>query len=95
MRIKGTMLGLFTLETIFKVMEVTAVVLHRGALAHYTVTLEGKDKFVARLLIYNGDPASTPPEQVQVERQGRHCIGNIEDEALLDELYYAAREKLR
>lgn len=75
-------------------MNVTAVVLHEGALAHYTVTAKENNRFVARLLTYKGDPASTPPVEVYLEKEGRHCTGNVEDVALLDELYYAAREKL-
>jgi hypothetical protein len=74
--------------------EVTAVVLHKGALAHYTVSEKGKDKFVAHLLSYRGDPSCTPPSEVRLEKQGRHCVGNVEDVALLDELYYAVKERL-
>jgi hypothetical protein len=76
-------------------MEVAAVVLHRGALAHYTVAERGKDRFVAHLLYYRGDPASTPPKEVMLEKQGRHCTGSVEDVGLLDELYYAAKENLQ
>ncbi len=76
-------------------MEVTAVVLHKGALAHYTVAEEGRDRFVAQLLAYNGNPNSSPPKQVSLEKHGRHCTGNVEDVELLDELYYAAKEKMK
>ena len=76
-------------------MSITAVVLHKGALAHYSVVESGADRFVAHLLAYSGDPASTPPEQVSLEKQGRHCTGSVEDVALLDDLYYAARDKLQ
>ena len=75
-------------------MEVAAVVLYRGALAHYTVAKRGKDRFVAKLLAYRGDPASCPPGEVSLEKQGRHCTGTVEDVALLDELYFAAKEKM-
>jgi hypothetical protein len=83
------------LKQIFDIMEVTAVVLHQGALAHYTVAQRGKDRFVAKLKAYRGDPASTPPEKVSLEKRGRHCTGTVADVNLLDELYYAAREKLQ
>jgi hypothetical protein len=82
------------LKQIVEVMEVTAVVLHRGALAHYTVSERGRDRFDAHLLMYGGDPASSPPQQVSLEKQGRHCIGNVEDIELLDDIYYAVKEKL-
>lgn len=82
------------LKQIVIIMNVTAVVLHEGALAHYTVTEWGKERFVARLYAYRGDPASTPPNEVYLVKEGRHCTGSIADVALLDELYYAAKEKL-
>jgi hypothetical protein len=77
------------------VMDVTAVVLHHRALAHYTVTEREGNQFVAYLLAYKGDPASSPPREVSLEKSGRHCTGSIEDVALMDELYYAAKEKLQ
>jgi hypothetical protein len=82
------------MKQIIVVMEFTAVVLHRGARAYYAVSERGRDRFVASLVAYKGDPASSPPTQVSLEKQGRHCTGNVEDIALLDELYYAAKEKL-
>lgn len=88
------MLGLQALKQIFEVMQMTAVVLYRGALAHYTVTQRGENRFVANLYAYKGDPANSPPRQLSLEKRGRHCTGSVENEELLDELYYAAREKL-
>jgi hypothetical protein len=75
-------------------MEVTAVVLHRGALARYMVAESGKDGFVAHLLAYSGDPASSPPQQVSLQKEGRHCMGNVDDVGLMDEIYFAVKEKL-
>lgn len=76
-------------------MDVTAVIFHKGALARYTVEEKGKDKFVAHLLAYGGDPASSPPAQLSLQKQGRHCSGTIDDEVLLDDIYYAAIEQLQ
>jgi hypothetical protein len=75
--------------------EVTAVVLHKGALARYNVEERGKDRFVAHLLRYSGDPASSPPHEVMVEKQGRHCIGSVADKELMEDIYYAAKEQLQ
>ena len=75
-------------------MDVTAVVFHKGALAHYTVAEEGREGFVAHLLTYTGDPASSPPAHLSLRKNGRHCSGTIEDESLMDDIYYAAKEKL-
>jgi hypothetical protein len=74
-------------------MDVTAVVFHKGALAHYTVSRREGNRFVAHLLAYSGDPASSPPQQVSLEKQGRHCVGSVDDEALLDDLFYATKEE--
>ena len=75
-------------------MEVTAVVLHKGALALYSVAERGGNRFVAHLLMYSGDPASSPPLQVDLEKTGRHCVGNVADVGLMDEIYYAAKEEM-
>ncbi|RYZ25394.1 MAG: hypothetical protein EOO10_18375 [Chitinophagaceae bacterium] len=76
-------------------MEVTAVVLHRGALAQYAVTEKGMDRFDAHLLSYGGDHDSSPPRHVILEKTGRHCVGNVVEVELLDDIYYAAKEELR
>lgn len=76
-------------------MDVTAVVFHKGALAHYTVEEKGRNGFVAQLVTYGGDPASSPPANVSLQKSGRHCTGNVQDEALLDDIYYAAKEQLQ
>ena len=76
-------------------MNITAVILHRGALAHYTVSQMEERRFVAQLLKYGGDPASSPPQQVSLEKIGRHCVGNVVDVGLMDDLYYAASEEIK
>lgn len=75
-------------------MDVTAVVIHKGALARYTVSQQDGNRFVAHLLLYSGDPASAPPQHINLEKHGRHCKGNVDDEALLDDIYYAAKDEL-
>ena len=75
-------------------MDVTAVILYKGALACYTVAEQGSKGFVAHLLTYNGDPASSPPSDVQLEKQGRHFVGSTKEEELMEDLFYAAREGL-
>ena len=81
-------------KQIFEAMEVTAVVLHRGALAHYAVTERGKDRFEAHLLKYGGDPAGSPPQNVSLEKIGRHCVGNVIEAGLMDDIYYAAKDQI-
>lgn len=76
-------------------MNVTAVILHKGALAHYIVSQKEEKRFVAQLLTYGGDPISSPPQQVSLEKIGRHCVGNVVDVGLMDDIYYAATEELR
>jgi hypothetical protein len=75
-------------------MEVTAVVLHKGALARYVVAEKGGDRFVAHLLLYSGDPASSPPKHVDLEKTGRHCVGSATDVELMDDIYYAAKAEM-
>ena len=74
--------------------EVTAVILHNGGLARYQVAERGKDRFVAQLLTYSGDPASSQPQQVNLQKIGRHCVGNVIDVSLMDDIYYAAKEQM-
>ncbi|HEV7330551.1 MAG TPA: hypothetical protein VGN63_05875 [Flavisolibacter sp.] len=75
-------------------MELTAVVLHRGVWAQYKIVEREQNRFTACLLSYSGDPATAPPRRVSMEKIGRHCVGNIVDEVLMDDLYYAAKEEL-
>ena len=75
-------------------MDVTAVIFYKGALARYTVSGQGNKAFVAHLLTYSGDPASSPPKDVQLEKQGRHFVGSTKEEELMEDIFYAARQEL-
>ena len=76
-------------------MEVTAVVLHGGALAHYDVEVGGDGICTAHLSKYNGRPEHTPPEQVTLRREGRHWIGNVKNIDLAEDLGYAIELKAK
>jgi len=76
-------------------MEVTAVVLHDGALAEYEVEV-GKDGVCnARLSSYNGHPEHTPPQNVRLQKEGRHWIGDTNNRNFADELGYAVEIKAK
>ena len=68
-------------------MEVTAVVLYKGALAHYTVTKNCEQDYEARLLEYRGTVENGPPDVIHFVKEGRHCIGDTAEQDLMDELY--------
>lgn len=74
-------------------MEFTVVVLYNGALTHYTVTEGENGCYEACLLKYNGDRQSGPPNQMWFTKEGRHCVGDIEDQDLMDEIYHAVLEQ--
>jgi hypothetical protein len=63
-------------------MRITAVVLHNGSLAHYTVLQREDGSFEARLLRYSGKGKEAPPPAIWFVKDGRHCTGNQE---LMDE----------
>jgi hypothetical protein len=67
-------------------MKITAVVLHKGSLAHYTVSEKRDGSFEARLLRYGGKDEDAPPGQVWFVKDGRHCTGSTKDQELMDEL---------
>lgn len=75
-------------------MEVTVVVLFRGALAHYSVAEQEQGKFEARLLKYTGSKLNSPPQEFLFRKEGRHCIGSIEEQDLMDDLCHAVQTKL-
>jgi hypothetical protein len=76
-------------------MEVIAAVLYRGSLAHYSVAQRETDRFVAQLLTYSGDPTSLPPKLISLEKIGRHCVGNVIEVRLMDDIYNAAKEEVQ
>ncbi len=74
-------------------MDVTAVVLHEGALAYYTVTDNGEKGYVASLLEYRGLPEKMPPQKLSFIKQGRHCLGDVENQELMDDIFDAVKFK--
>ncbi len=72
-------------------MEVTAAVLYKGALAHYTVTPGADGTFEAGLLKYSGGEATIPPLRLVFRKEGRHCTGNSQEQELMDDLYEAVK----
>ena len=76
-------------------MEVTAAVLHDGALTHYDVSIEQDGICLARLSEYNHAPGKTPPRRVVLKREGRHWIGDAADKNLSEDLGYAIEIKAK
>lgn len=72
-------------------MKITAVVLHKGSLAHYTVSERGDGKYEAHLLRYGGDEKDTPPRSLSFVKDGRHCTGTVKEQELMDELCAAVQ----
>lgn len=67
-------------------MKITAVVLHRGSLAHYTVR-EAKNSWLeAHLLRYDGGQENAPPLRIRFIKNGRHCSGDTKNQELMDDL---------
>lgn len=72
-------------------MEITAVVLHKGSLAHYTVSQKSDGTYEAHLLRYGGNRQDKPPKGLGFVKDGRHCTGNTQEEELMDELCAAIK----
>ena len=72
-------------------MKITAVVLHKGSLAHYTVSEREDGNFEARLLRYSGDRKDAPPQAIRFVKDGRHCTGTTSHQELMDELCAAVQ----
>jgi hypothetical protein len=76
-----------------KVMDVTAIVLHKGALAHYNVHKDGGQVYEAHLLRYKGARENEPPQDIAFQRAGRHCTGSTDEQDLMDDIMYAVQAK--
>ena len=76
-------------------MEVTAAVLHDGALAHYDVSIGRDGTCMARLSEYNSRSGKPPPHEVVLRKEGRHWIGEGADKHLADDLGYAIEIKAK
>lgn len=76
-------------------MEVTAAVLHDGALAHYDVSIEQDGICLARLSEYNRRSGKTPPAEIVLRREGRQWVSNEVDKDLSENLGYAIEIKAK
>lgn len=76
-------------------MEMTAVVLHEGALAHYDVTLGEDGNCYAYLQQYKGRSENAPPRKINLHKEGRHWVSNETHSNLPDELGYAIEMKAK
>lgn len=87
------------LETIFATkrrnMEVTAVVLYDSALAHYDVEIGDNGLCTAHLAQYKGSPEHTPPQQINLHKEGRHWVGDVNIASLSDDIGYAIEMKAK
>ena len=76
-------------------MEMTAVVLYEGALAHFDVEVGRNGVCTARLARYNGKPGSAPTEIIRLHKEGRHWVSDNTDSTLSDDLGYAIEQKAK
>ncbi len=76
-------------------MEVTAVVLHDGALAHYDVEIGRGGVCTAHLSSYRGDNNRQPPLRIVLRKEGRHWVGDISNDNLSQDLGYAVELKAK
>lgn len=77
------------------VMEVTAVVLHDGALAHYDVMIGRGGVCTAYLSSYRGNREHQPPQKVTFRKEGRHWVSDIDNNNLSEDLGYAVELKAK
>jgi len=76
-------------------MEVTATVLHEGALAEYEVSIGRDGACFARLCSYNGAGRTAPPDRLTLRKEGRHWISNVHNKTLSENLGYAVEMKAK
>ncbi|MES2882711.1 MAG: hypothetical protein V4676_11220 [Bacteroidota bacterium] len=76
-------------------MEMTAVVLHRGALAHYEVAIADNGLCYAYLQKYSGSTEDLPPRQLTLHKERRRWVADARYKDLSDELGYAIEMKAR
>ena len=72
-------------------MDVTTVVMHKGALAHYAVHTEDEAHYEAHLIRYKGAPENEPPHDIEFSKDGRHCTGSTEEQDLMDDICNAVQ----
>jgi hypothetical protein len=76
-------------------MEMTAVVLHQGALAHYDVEIGSDGKCYAHLQKYNGRMENAPPRDLTLHKERRRWVADERQDDLSDELGYAIEMKAK
>lgn len=76
-------------------MEMTAVVLHEGALAHYDVAIGSDGQCYAHLQKYNGRPENMPPRALTLHKERRRWVADERYSDLSDELGYAIELKAK
>ncbi|MGN6402850.1 MAG: hypothetical protein ACTHMD_20505 [Flavisolibacter sp.] len=76
-------------------MEMTAVVLHEGALAHYEVAIGDDGQCYAWLQKYNGRQENAPPRQLVLHKERRRWVADDRYRDLSDELGYAIELKAK
>lgn len=76
-------------------MEMTAVVLHEGALAHYDVAIGEDGQCYARLQRYNGRQENAPPQKLTLHKERKRWIADERFKDLSDELGYAIELKAK
>jgi hypothetical protein len=76
-------------------MEVTAVVLHGGALAEYEVEVRNDGVCTAQLSNYKGSPDNFPPQRITLKKEGRHWVSDVTNRDLSDDLGYAVELKAK
>ena len=76
-------------------MDMTAVVLHEGALAHYEVEVGEDGRCYARLQKYNGSHENAPPQRLTLHKERRRWIADDRYRDLSDELGYAIELKAK
>lgn len=76
-------------------MEMTAVVLHEGALAQYDVAVRDDGSCYARLQTYKGNKENMPPQYLSLHKDRRRWVADENYKALADELGYAIELKAK
>lgn len=76
-------------------MEMTAVVLYEGALAHYDVSIGENGQCYARLQRYNGRQENSPPQKLVLHKERRRWVADDRYRDLSDELGYAIESKAK
>ena len=76
-------------------MEMTAVVLHEGALAHYEVEIGADGRCYAHLQKYNGRQENAPPRDLTLQKERRRWVADERYKDLSDELGYAIELKAK